>query len=97
MSHFLFELPFIFLIALVCSSTVYWLVGLFPDPNRFFIFVANLYLSLLVAESYMVIISAVIPYFIVGIAVGAFLNGGERKYLCVASRSHLCSVQLTCA
>jgi ABC-type multidrug transport system permease subunit len=41
-SHFLFELPFIFLIALVCSSTAYWLVGLYPDPNRFFIFVANL-------------------------------------------------------
>jgi hypothetical protein len=76
-SHFLFELPFVFLITVVCSSTVYWLVGLFPDPNRFFIFVANLYISLLVAESYMVIISAVIPYFIVGIAVGAFINGGE--------------------
>jgi hypothetical protein len=33
------------------------------------------FVSLLVAESYMVLISALIPYFIVGIAVGAFLNG----------------------
>lgn len=42
MSHFLFELPFLFVLSLVCSSTAYWLVGLTPDPNRFFIFVANL-------------------------------------------------------
>ena len=45
--------------------------------------------SLLVAESYMVIISAVIPYFIVGIAVGAFLNGGERMHFFVAFFSRL--------
>lgn len=79
-SHLLFELPFIFLLALVCSSTIYWLVGFFPDPNRFFIFVANLFMSLMVAESIMVLISATIPYFIVGIAVGAFTFGA---FMCV--------------
>jgi ABC-type multidrug transport system ATPase subunit len=79
-SHTIFELPFIFLLALVCSSTIYWLVGLVPDPNRFFIFVANLFMSLLVAESIMILISAIIPYFIVGIAVGAFLFGA---FMCV--------------
>jgi ABC-type multidrug transport system permease subunit len=26
-AHFCFELPFVFLLSLVCSSTVYWLVG----------------------------------------------------------------------
>jgi ABC-type multidrug transport system permease subunit len=93
-SHFLFELPFVFLISLVCSSAVYWLVGLYPDPNRFFIFVANLYISLLVAESYMVLISAVIPYFIVGIAVGAFINGGAIVIFLFDSFSHIRSVHV---
>lgn len=36
-AHLLAELPFLFLLSLVCSATVYWLVGLYPEPNRFFI------------------------------------------------------------
>lgn len=80
LSHFVFELPFVFLLSLICSSTVYWLVGLFPDPNRFFIFVANLFMGLMVAESIMILISAIIPYFIVGLAAGAFVFGA---FMCV--------------
>ena len=66
--------------ALICSSIVYWLVGLTSAADRFFIFTANLFMSLWVAESIMVLIAAVIPYFIVGIAVGAFLFGA---FMCV--------------
>jgi hypothetical protein len=43
-----------------------------PDPNKFFIFVANLFVGLMVAESIMVLISSMVPWFIVGIAIGAF-------------------------
>ena len=68
-------LPFIFLLSLVCGTIIYWLVGLFSDVNRYFIFVTNLFLSLLTAESIMVLISSLIPYFIVGIALGAFTFG----------------------
>jgi ABC-type multidrug transport system permease subunit len=80
LSHLCFELPFVFLLSLICSSLVYWLVGMFPDGSRFMIFVANLFMGLMVAESIMVLIAAAIPYFIVGIAVGAFTFGA---FMCV--------------
>lgn len=79
-AHFLFELPFLFLLSLVCSSTIYWLVGFWAEPNKFFIYVANLFLGFMVAESIMVLISAAVPYFIVGIAIGAFTFGA---FMCV--------------
>jgi len=75
LSHTLIEIPMLFLLSLVCSSIIYWCIGLPSNASRFFIFVANLFMSLFVAESIMVLISAVIPYFIVGIATGAFLFG----------------------
>lgn len=79
-SHFLFEVPFIFALSLVCCIAVYWLVGFWADGSKFFIFTANLFIGLMVAESIMVLISACIPYFIVGIAVGAFTFGA---FMCV--------------
>lgn len=56
------------------------MVGLTPTARRFFIFVANLFTSLFVAESMMVLISAVIPILIVGIAAGAMTFG---LFMCV--------------
>lgn len=79
-SHTLYEIPYVFLLALMASSVTYWLVGLTPGATRFFIFVANLFMSLFVAESMMVLISAVIPILIVGIAAGAMTFG---LFMCV--------------
>ena len=50
-----------------------------PVP-RFKIFLSNLFTPLLVAESLMVLISAVIPTLIVGIAAGAMMFG---LFMCV--------------
>ena len=79
-AHTVFEAPFIFLLSLCCSLLVYWLVGFVASGTNFFIFVANLFIGLMVAESIMMLIAACIPYFIVGIAVGAFTFGA---FMCV--------------
>lgn len=80
LSHTLYEIPYVFILALMASSVTYWLVGLTPNANRFFIFTANLFMSLFVAESMMVLISAIIPILIVGIAAGAMTFG---LFMCV--------------
>lgn len=80
LSHTLYEIPYVFVLALMASSVTYFLVGFTPSAGRFFIFVANLFTSLFVAESIMVLISAVIPILIVGIAAGAMTFG---LFMCV--------------
>lgn len=80
LSHTLYEIPYVFILAIMASSVTYWLVGLNPKADRFFIFIANLFTSLFVAESMMVLISAVIPILIVGIAAGAMTFG---LFMCV--------------
>lgn len=80
LAHTLYEIPYVFLLALMASSVTYWMVGLTASGKRFFIFIANLFLSLFVAESMMVLISAVIPILIVGIAAGAMTFG---LFMCV--------------
>lgn len=80
LSHTLYEIPYVFILAIMASSVTYWLVGLTPKVDRFFIFVANLFTSLFVAESMMVLIAAVIPILIVGIATGAMTFG---LFMCV--------------
>lgn len=72
-AQFVVEIPFLFLIALVCSSIVYWLVGFTPGANRFFIFVANLFMALLVSEALMTAIAAVINSFVLGIAAASLI------------------------
>lgn len=79
-SHTLYEIPYVFLLAFLASSVTYWMVGLTPSAQRFFVFVANLFTSLFVAESIMVLISALIPILIVGIAAGAMTFG---LFMCV--------------
>lgn len=79
-SHTLYEIPYVFTLALMASSVTYWMVGFTPTARRFFIFVANLFTSLFVAESMMVLIAAMIPILIVGIAAGAMTFG---LFMCV--------------
>eukprot|EP00186_Timspurckia_oligopyrenoides_P002527 CAMPEP_0182445364 /NCGR_PEP_ID=MMETSP1172-20130603/3509_1 /TAXON_ID=708627 /ORGANISM="Timspurckia oligopyrenoides, Strain CCMP3278" /LENGTH=650 /DNA_ID=CAMNT_0024641125 /DNA_START=139 /DNA_END=2091 /DNA_ORIENTATION=+ len=80
LAHTVYEIPYVFLLSLMASSITYWLVGLTPSASRFFIYVANLFMALFVAESIMVFISAVIPILIIGIAAGSFLFGA---FMCV--------------
>ncbi|GJQ14676.1 hypothetical protein GpartN1_g7030.t1 [Galdieria partita] len=79
-AHFLVDVPFVFLLALVSGTICYWLVGMNSSFGRYCFFVWTLFLSLLVAESMMMVIAAIVPYFIVGIAMGAFVFGA---FMCV--------------
>merc|ERR1712137_1083987 len=66
-SNFLMAQPGIFLVALISSL----FVVLIPGLNNMGMYIAILYLSLMFAESFMNVIAALIPQFIVGIAVAA--------------------------
>lgn len=70
-STFVTNLPGLFLIAIL--STV--LVVLPAHLNGFGIFLLDLFLSLVVAESLMAVMAALVPHYIIGIALGAGLFG----------------------
>ncbi|KAG6962634.1 hypothetical protein JG687_00007045 [Phytophthora cactorum] len=70
-ANFLGALPGIFLIAL--SSTL--LVGCLAGLNSYGVFLVVVFLSLVVAENLMHLISAIVPQFIVGMALGAAVFG----------------------
>mmetsp|Transcript_23002 Transcript_23002/g.78328 ORF Transcript_23002/g.78328 Transcript_23002/m.78328 type:complete len:267 (+) Transcript_23002:2-802(+) len=74
-AHAIVDTPFMFLLALVCGTLTFWCIGLDDDPNVWMAFVTNLFLSFMVAESLMLLIASVVPFLIVGIAVGAFCFG----------------------
>jgi ABC-type multidrug transport system ATPase subunit/ABC-type multidrug transport system permease subunit len=71
----LVSIPAVFLISLVNSSIVYWMVGLTPTAGRFFFFIWNLFLALAVAEALMMLISILVPIAILAIALGAAVYG----------------------
>ena len=74
-AHFVVDLPFLFALAAVCGSICFYLTGVGNGPTHFGHFVLNLWLSFVVAESLMLLIASIVPFFIVGIAAGAFAFG----------------------
>eukprot|EP01023_Acetabularia_acetabulum_P037446 TRINITY_DN3551_c0_g1_i5.p1 TRINITY_DN3551_c0_g1~~TRINITY_DN3551_c0_g1_i5.p1 ORF type:complete len:625 (-),score=111.88 TRINITY_DN3551_c0_g1_i5:523-2397(-) len=67
--------PFLFLISLIATVVMYWTMGLNDEGDRFPYFVLDLWVSLLVAESLMMAIAAIVPHFLMGIAAGAGMLG----------------------
>lgn len=65
------SIPGLALIALISSAIVVSLAGI----NGFGVFVLNLFLSLMVAESMMHVIGALVPHFMIGITLGAGIFG----------------------
>lgn len=49
---------------------------LHSGADHFFIFVAALFVSLAIAESFMLLMAALVPHYIIGIALAAGLYGG---------------------
>lgn len=57
------------------SVVSYWLIGLNPSGVAFMRFIMWLFLDLLAAESLVVLVSSLIPIFVVALALVAFANG----------------------
>ncbi|EQC30806.1 hypothetical protein, variant [Saprolegnia diclina VS20] len=70
-ANFVAALPGIFLITLLSAS----IVVLLADLHNFGYFVLNLFLTLVVAESFMHVIGAMVPQYIVGIALASGIYG----------------------
>ncbi|KAF2729433.1 putative ABC transporter [Polyplosphaeria fusca] len=75
LSNFLIGIPYLFLITLLYSLVAYWLVNFNPTARGFWTWVLWLFLDLLAAESLVVLLSALIPIFVVALAAVAFANG----------------------
>lgn len=75
LGHFLVELVYLLYMTVCIIAVMYYLAGLNPRFTRFLFFGLIMYCSLVVAESIMFLIAAIVPILLVGIAMGAFLFG----------------------
>ncbi|KAK3669455.1 hypothetical protein LTR78_010675 [Recurvomyces mirabilis] len=74
-ANFITGIPYLFLIAMLFSIVAYWLSNFRPTAEAFFTWVMWLFLDLIAAESLVVLISSLIPIFVVALAGTAFANG----------------------
>lgn len=79
-ANFITGLPYLFLISLLFSIVGYWLSNFRPTAGAFFSWVMWLFLDLLAAESLVVLVSSIVPIFVVALAGTAFANG---LWMCV--------------
>ena len=70
------SVPFIIIISLVFGGIAYWMILLHPGVSQFVLYVVILALCLNVSEGLVVAVSAVVPSFIVGIAIASCAFGG---------------------
>jgi ABC-type multidrug transport system ATPase subunit len=80
LSNFLIGLPYLFVITVVFSVIAYWLANYRPTAGGFFLWILYLYLDLLAAEGLVVLVTSLMPIFVVALAVTAFANG---LWMCV--------------
>ena len=74
-ADFLIGIPYLWAFAVVFSVIAYWLSGFQPTAQAFFTWIMWLFLDLLAAESLVVLISSLVPIFVVALAATAFANG----------------------
>lgn len=74
-ANLLLGIPFLLVIVILFSVITYWLTGFRPSADAFFLWILWLFLDLLAAESLVVLISALVPIFVVALAACAFING----------------------
>ncbi|KAK2589977.1 hypothetical protein QQS21_012342 [Conoideocrella luteorostrata] len=75
LSNFLIGIPYLFVISVVFSVLSYWLSNFQPTSSAFFTWVMWLFLDLLAAESLVVFMTALVPSFVISLALVAFANG----------------------
>ncbi|KAJ7546677.1 hypothetical protein O6H91_08G050300 [Diphasiastrum complanatum] len=69
------SVPFLFLICLISGSICYYMVQLHPGFDHFIYFILCLYASVTVVESLMMAVASVVPNFLMGIILGAGIQG----------------------
>lgn len=79
-ANFVVGLPYLALIAILFSVVAYWLGNFNPSAQGFWTWVMWLFLDLLAAESLVILLSSLIPIFVVALAATAFANG---LWMCV--------------
>jgi hypothetical protein len=80
LANFVVGVPYLFLITILFSLIAYFLGNFNPTATGFFTWVMWLFLDLLAAESLVVLLSSLIPIFVVALAATAFANG---LWMCV--------------
>jgi hypothetical protein len=65
LANFITGIPYLFLIAMLFSVVAYWLSNFRPTAQAFFTWVMWLFLDLIAAESLVVLVSSLIPIFVV--------------------------------
>ncbi|KAI8940787.1 hypothetical protein NX059_002052 [Plenodomus lindquistii] len=79
-ANFIIGIPYLFLITILFSVISYWLGNFRPAADGFWTWVMWLFLDLLAAESLVVLLSSIIPIFVVALAATSFANG---LWMCV--------------
>ncbi|KAL6854391.1 hypothetical protein ACP4OV_019294 [Aristida adscensionis] len=74
-SNTLSATPYLAFIAVIPGAMLYYLTGLTKGADHFAYFVANLCMCTLLVESMMMIVAAIVPDFLMGIIIGAGLQG----------------------
>lgn len=68
-------MPYLLLISVISGTICYYMVGLHPGIAHYVFFTAGLYASVTVVESLMMAIASVVPNFLMGIIIGAGIQG----------------------
>ncbi|EEE51200.1 hypothetical protein OsJ_32013 [Oryza sativa Japonica Group] len=74
-SNTISAMPFLILITFISGTMCYFMVRLHPGFTHYLFFVLCLYASVTVVESLMMAIASVIPNFLMGIIIGAGIQG----------------------
>ncbi|MQL72182.1 hypothetical protein Taro_004566, partial [Colocasia esculenta] len=74
-SNTLSAMPFLILITFISGTICYFMVSLHPGFVHYLFFVLALYASVTVVESLMMTIASVVPNFLMGIIIGAGIQG----------------------
>lgn len=68
-------MPYLLVISLIPGAISYSIMGLQREPRLFIYFALVLFVSMLLVESLMMIVAAIVPNFLMGIITGAGIQG----------------------
>ena len=74
-ASFIMQLPTVFLLSVFSTTIVFSMVQMNGEEWRWLLYFLTLFMSLFVAENFMTLISVSVPYYIIGMAIGAGAYG----------------------